>query len=329
MLKTVGTGIFLTLLIFCNFLYADKPLERVANELGVQGEELYNSGKYFEAAESFYEAVDKYQEAVEKDGIPEDRNKIDTWYYYAYQAYLNTENFEKALEPLDERIKLDPGNYDLYKEKGIIYNKYLRRTENAITVLVDYDRKYSNLKARKKIAKYYTDLKDFESAIIWYNKALEIKSDDAAVIKNIATLNVELGRDKNAIKAYQDFLETNPKESVLIKTYKNMGALYEKLENTQKSIEYFEKSLNLKFDSKVGLKLITKYYDVGFYDDAMDKIELVLAKKPSNKDALYFKAMINYENGEMAIARSDFSRLVNDTKYGKSAQGFIKSIDSQ
>lgn len=318
---------FLIMFIICS-LYADKTLERIALELYKEGEDLYNSGKSVEAAKTFESAIAKLREAVTKDGIPLDNKKITYWMELAFNGYLKGKDFENALRTQNERIKLNQGNYELISTKAKLLKKYLNRIDEAIIVLKNYNNKKRSFKVEKKIGLYYSDLKDYENALIWYKKAYKLKKD-SKVIKNIANLYIKLGKNTEAIKAYEGFILTNPKESVLAQTYKNMGSLYEDLKNMPKAIEYYEKSLKMKYDNNIVLLLATKYYDNDAYDKALEKIILLLKNKPGNSDAIYYRAMIEYNRDEKDAAKADFQLLLKDPKYGKVAKGFIESIKSE
>ena len=164
--------------------------------------------------------------------------------------------------------------------------------------------------------------------MVWYHKAYELKKD-ATVIKNIAAIYLKLGKNSEAITAYEDFIKTNPNESVLARTYMNLGKLYEDMKNISKSIENYEKSIELKYNNNVTLGLITKYYDGNMYDKALGKIALYLKNKPGSNDAIYYRAMIHYNRGEKEQATADFKTISSDPKYSKLANGFIESIKSE
>ncbi|HPR18452.1 MAG TPA: tetratricopeptide repeat protein [Candidatus Cloacimonadota bacterium] len=327
MFKKTGIILAISLIICCSLLFAEKSLERIANETGVEGETLYNEGKYLEAAQKFDTAIAKLQEAVQKEGIPLDNDKINQWLLYAFNGYYQGNDYEKALVTLNKRLELNPGDYDLINYKAIILSKNLNRTPEAIDVLKDYDATNQSYKVEKKIADYYVDLDDLENALIWFEKSYTLKQD-SKVIKNIASIYVKLGNNSKAIQAYEDFLKTNPKENVVIQTYKNMGGLYKDMQNYNKSNEYYEKALSLKYDNTINLLLITSYYDLDQYDKCLQKVEQMLANNANNKDAIYFRAMIKYNRGEAAAAKADFQKLVG-SKYDKQAKGFIESIESE
>ena len=318
----------LLLAVTISILFADKSLERLANEKGVEAETLYNEKKFEEAAQAFEAAITKLEEAVKTDGIPLDNEKISRWLLYAFQGYYQGKKFENALQVQDERIKLDPGNYKLISTKAKLLKTYLNRTDKAIEVLKKYNTAKRSFKVEKKIASYYQGIEDYENAVIWYKKAYEQKKD-ATVIKNIAAIYLILGKNSEAITAYEDFIKTDPNESVLAKTYKNLGKLYEDMKNNSKSIENYEKSINLKYSSDIVLILIMRYYESESYDKALEKIALFLKNKPGNNDAIYYRAMIHFDRGEKEAATTDFQTISSDSKYSKLAKGYIESIKSE
>ncbi|RLC54496.1 MAG: hypothetical protein DRH89_09495 [Candidatus Cloacimonadota bacterium] len=318
--------LLLTLII--SSLFAEKSLERIANEKGVEAETLYNEKKFVDSAQVFEAAISKLEEAVKTDGIPLDNEKISRWLELAFNGYYQGKEFEDAIKIIDRQLKLDPTNYKFVNYKAIILKKYLERIDEAIAVLKEYNTAKRSFKVEKKIASYYQSIEDYENAVIWYHKAYEQKKD-ATVIKNIAAIYLKLGKNNEAISAYEDFIKTNPNESVLAKTYKNLGKLYEDMKSNSKSIENYEKSIDLKYSSDIVLTLIMKYYEGESYDKALEKIALFLNNKPGNNDAIYYRAMIHFDRGEKEAATTDFQTISSDPKYSKLAKGYIESIKSE
>jgi tetratricopeptide (TPR) repeat protein len=310
-------------------IFADKPLERIANELAVEGETLFNEGDYPGAAGKFEEAVSTFKQAVEKDGIPSDDEKVNKWLFNAYQSYLQAGDYNRAIKIQNQRKELTPNDWQLIKEMAVIYAKYLDDADSAINELTTYDKTNNSFAAKKLIASYYNKYKNDEAnSLLWYKKAFEQKQD-SKVLQNIATLHKELGNNNEAIKAYEDYIQTEPNENKLIIVYKNLATLYDDLKNNSKAIEYFEKANQLKPDDNITLLLITKYYDAGNFAAANQRIADLLASKPGNPDAIYYRALIKFERGEKDAAKADFQKLTGNSKYGKVASGYIESIESE
>lgn len=326
--RKAGVIIVIILLAGFSFLSAEKSLERIANEAGVLGEETYNAGNYIEAGHHFEEAITKLKEAVSTDGIPIDEIKINRWMELAFNGYYKGKDFENALRVQNERINANPTEYKLISTKVTLLKKYLGRIEDAIVVLKAYNDSKRTFKVEKRIASYYLNLKDYENSLAWYKKAYELKKD-SGVIKNIAViLSKYLGRNDEAIKAYNDFLQTEPSKAVKVKTYKNMGALYEDIKQYSKANEYYEKSLELKYDDKLNLKLMVDYYDNDNFGKAKAIISERLIQKPNDADAILYGAQIKINEGDKAGAKSDFKKLLS-SKHKKVAQGWIESIESE
>jgi tetratricopeptide (TPR) repeat protein len=327
--KKIVTISAIVLLVLANNIFADKPLERIANELAVAGETLFNEGKYAEAAAKFQEAVSTFKQAVEQDGIPNDNAKLEKWYFNTYQSYLQISDFNNAIKIQQRRKELTPNNWNLIKEVAIIQTKYLDDADAGIKELIEYNNDNNSFEAKKMIGNYYNKYKnDKENSLIWYDKAFQQKQD-SKVLQEIATLHKELGNNSEAIKAYENYIDTNPNENKLVIVYKNLATLYDDLKNNSKSIEYFEKANKLKPDDNITLLLITKYYEMGDLASAKQRIDDLLKSKPGNEDAIYYRALIKFDQGDKAAAKTDFEKLVNNSKYGKVAKGYIESIESE
>lgn len=315
-------------LVLFGGLSAQKSLERIANETAAKADSLYEAQQFVEAGKTYEEAVEKFKQAVEETDIPMDERKVGLWYRNAYASYANGKDFENAARVMEERIKLEPNNYRLVEVLAHIYKKYLNDIPRAIEVLKDYNKRNRSFEVEEKIGNYYVDANDLENALIWYESAYELKKD-SQVIRNIATIYVKLGESEKAIQAYEDFLETEPSESVLAKTYKNMGALYDKIERKEQSFNYYEKSLALRYDRNIALLLLSEYYDREQFDKAKEKVDLILSKSAADNDALYYKAMMNYNSGNLRQAKADFEKIKNNPRYKDIAEGYIESIESE
>ena len=92
------------------------------------------------------------------------------------------------------------------------------------------------------------------------------------------------------------------------------------MKSNSKSIENYEKSIDLKYSSDIVLILIMKYYEDEYYDKALEKIALFLKNKPGNNDAIYYRAMIHFDRGEKEAATADFQTISSDPKYSKLAK---------
>lgn len=319
--------ILLSICLFASLTAQEKSLERIANETAQAGNDAFHANDFANAGVKYEEAVATLKQATEKDGIPLDQQKADQWLNIAYSSFVKAKQFEDAVRVLEKRMEFDPTNYSLVKQEALIYKKYIGSTEKAIDVLKAYDSKKQTFTNQKKIADYYVGMDDLENALIWFEKAYKIKQD-SDVIKNIAVINKLLDRPDEAVQAYKDFLDTNPPQAVMIKTYKNMAILYEDLNNEAEMINYYRKANELKYDEQISILLMSKYYEQKDYSNTIKEADVILAKNSTQQDALYIKALSLYKNGDAAGAKTYFQK-VTDPRFKKDAEGFIKAIESR
>ncbi|MDP8220981.1 MAG: hypothetical protein P9X26_06525 [Candidatus Stygibacter frigidus] len=308
-------------------LWSEKSNERLAREKGVEAENLWEGENYIESAQACEEAISMFKQAVTKDQVPNDSALISHWLAIAFDSYVKSSDFDNALRILSEMIKLDPENMKYYSQKAILQKK-LERFDDAIETYSYIDSVKPSYKNSKSIASIYKDREDWENALKWYYRSYD-QRQDSNTIKDIAVINLTLGRNEAAIQAYKDFLDTDPATATKIKTYKNLGKLYEDLGEMNNALEYYEKSNKLRYDNQITLKLISSYYDLKMYDKSLINIALYLKNVPDGAPALYFRAMINFDKGNLQDARKDFVAIKSDPTYGSIATGYIESIDSQ
>ncbi|MCD4818806.1 MAG: tetratricopeptide repeat protein [Candidatus Cloacimonetes bacterium] len=326
MIKKINLIILLTVFGIFNFLYAEKSFERLGNEAEFSGDEFFNAKNYLKAADKYKNAIFNFQEAKKKDGIPIDE-KITNIDDKLYKSFYFAGSFSKAIEILK---RINGRSYSLKTTKLIaqIYQKNMKQTDAAITYLIAENSKQRKFILEKKIALYYLKLEKKRKALSWFIKSYELKKDPG-VIKNIATLYYQLGDNKSAVQAYEDFLKTNPSEAATKKTYKNMAVLYEQMNKISKATECYEKYLTYDYKKDINMKLIDLYYEAENYTSSLSKIKQLLKKYPNNCDAVYYRAMINYNRENKVAAKSDFNILLSCSNYKKAAKKFIESIDSE
>jgi len=322
------TLVLMIVLLTTIALFAEKSFERLGNEAEFAGDELFTAKDYAGAIVKYEEAVANFNEAAAKDEIPVN-DKLARIDDKVFKGNYFSGQYEEAIAIKKKMLAANPKDIKTVKLIAQIYEKKLGDAGSAIDFLVGYDAQYpNNNTVIKKIAVIYKKQEDYPNAITWYKKSYAIKQD-AKIINNIAIMHNNLGQTAEAVKAYEDFIKTNPKEDKLRKTYQNMGALYEEMGQKNESAANFEKANSMKFDKNITIKLITLYHDMGSNSKAKENISKLLANDASNELGIYYRGLIAYENGDKVAAKADFMKLASSRDYGKSATGYITSIDSE
>jgi len=308
-------------------LWSEKSTERLAREKGVLAEELWEVENYSESAIAWEETIKLFNQAVTEDQVPNDEALIGRCLAYAFDCFVKTSDFDNALRILEDMITLDPENMKYYSQKAILQKK-LNKFDDAIETYAYIDSVHSSYKNRKAIAQIYKDREDWENALKWYNLSYKLRQD-SNTIKDIAVINFTLGRNEDAIQAYKGFLDKDPPTATKVKTYTNLGKLYEELGEINDALEYYEKSNELRYNNQLTFLLISRYFDLNNYDQSLKNIDLYLKINPDAAEAIYYRAMINYKKGDLIEARKDFEAIQNNPTYGSNAKSYIESINSQ
>lgn len=308
-------------------IVAEVSLERQGNEAAAEADDLFEENRFAEAGRKYEEALNFFIRVEEEDGIPMDI-KIEQMLENMVASFFSAQDYESTIRAVKMRLQRDPANDVFARTIAQIYERNLNNPRKAIEVLEDFNENAKNRVVKRRIGDLYSSINDYENALVWYRKAFEIRAD-ADLLRNIAVLYNRIGDTESAIRAYEDFINTDPSEPVLERVYNNLGVFYDDLGNEARALEYFEKSNDIRYKQDITLLLISKYFDRGDFSNSMRNINLLLRNSPNNAAALYFRAMIKYQEGDLPGAREDFVRIQNDRTYGSSAKHYIESIDSE
>lgn len=118
---------------------------------------------------------------------------------------------QKALEYLNEAIKLKPDYAEAYNNRGNIYG----------------------------------DLGQYQQAIEDYNEVIRLKPDYAMAYNNRGVDYRNLGQNQRAIEDYNEALRLNPNDAM---AYNNRGVTYRDLGQNQQAIKDYNEAIRLKPD---------------------------------------------------------------------------------
>lgn len=304
----------------------EKSKERIAKEYLATGDSLFTAKNFTKSIESYRNSLNTFNDA--KTDLTPFTEEIKGINFKLYAAGLNAKNYEVATQYGEAYLTYDPANEAVVKNLAQVYRIALKNIQKAISLWKNYDDKYNSFTAKQEIAELYSKNKDTSNAILWYNKALEMNKD-ADVLQKIASLYIDNKQPEKAIKTYQDFISTNPSQRDLGKTYRNMGTLYKDINDNANAIKYYELALNINWDRNIALWLVMQYYDSNGYSNANKHIAIMLERNSKDNDAIYYKALILYNQENLTEAKTYFEKIKNHPSYGQSAQGYIKSIDSE
>ncbi|KIA90158.1 tetratricopeptide repeat protein [Kaistella jeonii] len=200
---------------------------------------------------AFLKEDTKANDFKEKEIIPE-------IYFYSSLAYQRQKNTKKAVELLDQALKLSP-DAEPYLNNRALFLQELGQSEKA---LADMNR---SIELNPKVAQsyihranLYQEKKEFENSRKDYLKALALGSGDNGIYADLANVYLQLNDYTKARQNFEIFLTKN-KESP--SAYSNYAYALFDMKDYKKSLENFEKAYaleNNEIDTLVGMAVLYK-----------------------------------------------------------------------
>lgn len=258
---------------------------------------------------------------------------------YLYALDLHKENkLNDAILIYKEVLSINPDNAEVYANLALALNQN-NDTIAAISLLSgarskfpnnpQIEQAFSSINGQvndKKLAQASELYKngDFEEAIKIYSTVTPMSED---VMLTIATCWQNLGNNEEAIKAYKQALEINPKNADT--AYYIAAILVDYEANTKEGLEYINKALAIapkhtdaiqlkkyvaEQDEMKELEVAMGYFEQQNYDESLKSLNKVLSLNANNAYALYYRGMVYdaKENPQSAVA--DYEKAVELNK---------------
>jgi len=202
---------------------------------------------------------------------------------------------EKAIEYLNNAIKLELGYAEAYYNRGNAYNKpgqYERAIKDyneAIRLKPDYAEAYYN----RGIVYLY--LGQYERAIKDYNEAIRLKPYLIEPYNNLGVAYNNLGQYERAIKDFNEAIRLNPYYAL---AYNNRGNAYNKLGQYERAIEDYNETIRLNPDyAEAYYNRGIVYLYLGQYERAIEDCNQTIRLKPDLALAYNNRAIAYFNQG--------------------------------
>jgi len=165
----------------------------------------------------------------------------------------------------------------------------------------------------------YDNLGDLNNALLYYDRELEIARDlnnqekESAALNNIAGIYAEQGNYDKALEYYNKSLQLKSDPSSIAATYTNIATVYSDKGDKNKAVEYYKKAIEL--DQKAGnyrgtaiimLNLGYTYKDLKNFSESQYYLQkgLLMMQKLGDK---YWEACGYYYFGKLYLAQNQES----------------------
>ena len=234
----------------------------------LQGREEFEK-RYFDDSKQFLE------KAIELDST------YAVAYLYLAWDFDNLKYIEKELKAY-EKAKIF-SKKATEKERLYIEASYAERIENLpekkFSILKQMTKKFPREKrVYISLGSYYQYKQIYKEAIINFNKALEMDPEFGQAINLIASTYSDMKNYDKAIEYYNRYASVFPGDA---DPFESMGDLYFKLGELNKALESFKKALEIKPDFGSGLRIAYIYALKENYAEAIKWLDHYISTIPS------------------------------------------------
>lgn len=288
--------------------------------------ESANMQIYDAAISDYQKAIDIYQSLVPVVISTEEKvTSINMLNRNIAITYKSAKQFEEALVYYDKCLAADPGNEELLNAKYLILNDDLKDEARALQVLKDYAEAANDYKAYLILGSKYAEKNKIPEATTYYEKALTInKGQD--VLRRAADFYRTAKDYKKSNQMIDQLIALQPDNSTLAAMYRIMADNYDKLKNSAKKVEFWEKSLTLEKNTDISLALASHYYGAKNYNKTITYATQVINADPSRPAAFLMRGASYYNLKKYSEAKADLQRIQNDPRYGSDAAKLLKAI---
>lgn len=153
-------------------------------------------------------------------------------------------------------------------------------------------------------AKNYVALDSIRSAFDFYSKAIDRNSNEAKYWNNRGLLLFSLGKLQ---MAEIDFKKALDVDSTLGISYNNLGLVYNKREQYDSAIFFYNQAIkNKHIDKNVHYNKAVTFINLAEFDSAKFSLNKVIDIDPSFAEAYLYRGVCSYKTGDKLHGCSDF-----------------------
>jgi len=308
----------------------DVNLERIRINIALTYRKLANESDelsmYDDALNEYQNAADIYH-GLELLTMTETERDDELLVIYNNMAVTAEKagRYEDALDYYDQVLEYSPGNETVLYTKYTILKNNINDEERAFQVLRDYAEASQNYNAYLILAQAYRESGDNDTAATYYDQALEL-AENWDVYTRVADFYRSIGDYNKSNTVLEEFIASEPEEASLAPAYRFIAGNYEKLGNTARMVEYYERSLDVELNADVALLLANHYYQRKSWNNVINYASQVINLDPSKSAAFLLRGYAYYMNKRYGEARTDLTRIQNDPTHGASARQILDLI---
>ncbi len=228
------------------------------------------------------------------------------------EAYFRLGEFEQALKEQKALIEIAPElNEAHYFNLGLIYHRLgdnVGRLEAYRTAATNFGSEGS----WGRLAVVYSDREDYKGAIDAYRRILELDGDNIDARRGLALNYLDAGEFESALGWQKRVIELAPEPAE--EDYYDLGVIYNKLGDNENKLQAFLKAATLFGSEDSWHETAIAYVHLKDYHGAVAAYRKTVELNPDNEDARYHLIRNLCRVGDYEGAKQEISNILNTKK---------------
>ena len=221
--------------------------------------------------------------------------------------YYALKNYDAALVPYHEAVKLDPTIKGVYKPYVRLLMAKVMKNELENVLASAIKNEEADAELCSQLGAFFEIQMQFAKAIEYYGKAQQLDPTNAKVAAKLARCQLKMGKVPEAIACYQQVIALNPgvKEE-----YKIIGDLYRKQNEPERAVEAYKKYL-AKTGNDVDLAMFVGEFafENKNFEEAVTYLKSIQKRKALDVSFLFLFGKAYYLTKNYAKTVEVFERL--------------------
>ncbi len=235
------------------------------------------------------------------------------------KVYIQQDNWDKAIEQLEQAVRLYPNDAEAHYYLG---EGYATRADwalmnqefnKSLEIGPKFEIQIKNAREKYWVTNFNAGVNkinggDSQGAIKQFITCLVIDPSRAQAYQNLAVSYIRVDSLDKAIGVYEKQLEVQPNS---IETMHALARLYFQQKSYQKVVDLEQRALAINANDADAVANLAMAYDyLGEKDKAIAEYKNALAKNPDDKDLLFNLARLHYMNDNFDEAIGLFQKVI-------------------
>lgn len=292
-----------------------------------------NMGTLFQELKKYDQALNAYDTILQAD-----RSNLLATYYKA-RLYKEAGNTDEAIRWYHNVLAIEPNHEGAHADILELITKQTDPAKVTLALKTYGDRFPQNALVQSKVGEEFHRLKDYDNAANYYQRAIQIKPDMAAVHANLGAVYQAQGKANQALAELKLASELDPHNETVVKLAKDSeeAAGFENFKKAvelqqsgshEESIDYFKKALETTPDNA---QIIAAYgialQNTNHLGDAIAQYKKAQSLEPNNASYYYYLGTAYHQNKQMSLALAEYKKAVAKDPAQEEAKKAVQQIE--